>query len=284
MKGDLKMKAKSIFAASLLVAGAAFADTTTVDTEYVLGVLPVAVTNETIVAIPWIEAGGASAGIAVTNLIKTATLAVGDILYWYDPSANKGNGSYYTWKVSESAGVKYWENVLMATEGLTVAAGADNASLLRGQAAFLKRTDSCVTTNIYVVGQYTNAVANTITTTIAAKKDTNIPSYTLLAPPYAEMLGSHAGYIDLNDSSIDWGSPTLDDAIIVGIKYVTFKEKTVGVQDKYVWGTDSESKSGWGKYNGTTFTRSAEVPVGKGLWYVSYRTSPGEVNWFKSAQ
>lgn len=275
------MKAKSIFAVSLLVAGAAFADTTTVETEYVLGVLPIAVTNETIVAIPWIEPGGASNGIAVTNLIKTATLVEGDTLYWYDPSDKK----YYTWCVAETGGVKYWNNVQVVTDSLTVEAGAADASLMRGQAAFLKRvTANCATTNIYVVGQYTNAVANTITTAIAARNGMNDPSYTLLAPPYAEKLGSTSGYIDLNDSSIDWGSPTLDDAIIVGVKYVTFKGNTVGVQDKYVWGTDSESKSGWGKYNGTTFTRSAEVPVGKGLWYVSYRTTEGQVNWFKSAE
>lgn len=275
------MKAKSIFAASLLVAGAAFADTTTVDTEYVLGVLPVAVTNETIVAIPWIEAGGGSSSIAVTNLIKTSTLAVGDTLYWYDT----GTGKYHSWSVVEGS-PNYWGSVKIVSDlGEDAVIAATQTVLNRGQAVFLKRPNNCVSTNVYVVGQYTNAVANAITTTIAAKKEgANNPSYTLLAPPYAETLGSHAGYIDLNDSSIDWGSPTLDDAIIVGVKYVTFKEKTVGVQDKYVWGTDSESKSGWGKYNGTTFTRSAEVPVGKGLWYVSYRTSAGKVIWNKAAE
>ena len=272
MKGDLKMKVKSIFAISLLAAGAAFADTTEVDTEYVLGVLPIAVTNETIVAIPWIEPGGASNGIAVTNLIKTATLVVGDTLYWYNPS----DETYYTWCVAETGGVKYWNNVQVATDTLTVAAGAADASLMRGQAAFLKRvTANCATTNIYVVGQYTNAVANTITTTIAAKKGTNSPSYTLLAPPYAEKLGEETGYIDLNNSAIDWGSPAKDDAIIVGIKYVEFGNKQIGVQDRYVW------NSGWGKYSGTTFTRSAKVPVGKGLWYESYRANAGTVTWNK---
>ena len=37
------MKAKYIFAASLLVAGAAFADTTEVETSYVVGVFPWAI-------------------------------------------------------------------------------------------------------------------------------------------------------------------------------------------------------------------------------------------------
>ena len=267
------MKVKSIFAVSLLAAGAAFADTTEVDTEYVLGVMPVSVGNEAIIAIPWVESGAGIDGIAVTNLIKTANLDVDDTLYWYDPSVN--GGTYYSWQVVQTDGVKYWSSVSVVTENFTSAAGADNASLKRGEAVFLKRATNSDATNVYVVGQYTNAVANTITTTIAAKKGTNSPSYTLLAPPYAEKLGEETGYIDLNNSAIDWGSPAKDDAIIVGIKYVEFGNKQIGVQDRYVW------NSGWGKYSGTTFTRSAKVPVGKGLWYESYRANAGTVTWNK---
>lgn len=269
------MKAKSIFAASLLAAGAAFADTTEVDTSYVVGVLPVSVGNEAIIAIPWIESGAGIDGIAVTNLIKTANLAVGDTLYWYNPSVD--GGTYYSWQVEQTEGVKYWSSVRVATGNLTVAAGADNASLKRGEAVFLKRATG-EATNVYVVGQYTNAVANAITTTIAAKKAVNSPSYTLLAPPYAEKLGEETGYIDLNNSAIDWGSPAKDDAIIVGIKYVEFGNKQIGVQDRYVW------NSGWGKYSGTSFTKDAKVPVGKGLWYESYRDSAGTVIWNKAAE
>ena len=268
------MKAKYIFAASLLAAGAAFADTTEVDTEYVLGVMPVSVGNEAIIAIPWIESGAGIDGIAVTNLIKTANLAVGDTLYWYNPSVD--GGTYYSWQVVQTDGVKYWSSVRVATEDLTVAAGADNASLKRGEAVFLKRA-SGEATNVYVVGQYTNTVSTT--TAIAARKDVGVPSYTLLAPPYTDTLGSTAGYIDLNNSAINWDSPSVNDAIIVGIKQVTLGDTKVGVQDKYVWGSSDGETYVWGRYKGLTFTPGAKVPVGTGLWYVSYRTTAGTVIW-----
>ena len=272
------MKAKSIFAATLLVAGAAFADSTEVTTEYVLGVMPVSVTNETIIAIPWIEPGGASTGVAVTNLIKTATLEVGDLLYWYNPAANDNAGAYYAWEVVKPGDVKYWKAVTDVQKGsVTIQLSADVSALERGQALFLKRANDCVTTNAYVVGQYTNIVSTT--TAIAARKDVGVPSYTLLAPPYTDKLGSDTGYIDLNNSAIYWDSPSVNDAIIVGIKQVTLGDTKVGVQDKYVWGSSDGENYVWGRYKGLTFTPGAKVPVGTGLWYVSYRTTAGTVIW-----
>lgn len=268
------MKAKSIFAATLLVAGAAFADSTTVETDYVLGVLPVAATNETIVAIPWIEPGGASTGVAVTNLIKTATLDVGDRLYWY----NTDDGKYSVWTVAIEGGVKYWngEPTVGDTGELDVVQGT-NAVLNCGQALFLKRASN-VSTNVYVVGQYTNVTGRT--TAIKAKNGTN-PTYTLLAPPYAEKLGDEAGYIDLNSSSINWGNANRADVIIVGLKTITLEDTsaTGNIQDTFERGKNGSGEWKWGTYSKGVFTPTAKVPVGKGFWYKSYRSEDGTVTW-----
>lgn len=263
------MKAKYIFAASLLAAGAAFADTTEVDTEYVIGVMPVSVGNETIIAIPWVESGGGSDGIAVTNLIKTSTLAVGDTLYWYDTNT----GKYHSWRVA-SGSPNYWESVQVVDDGSRVGTDAVIAAtqtvLNRGQALFLKRATNSEATNVYVVGQYTNAVANTRVTAIKARVSETVPSYTLLAPPYESTLGSYAGYVDLNSASIDWGNVNRGDVIIIGIKN--------GRQDVFVRGKIN-SVFYWGTYSGSEFTAEAKVPVGTGFWYKSYRKEDGAVTW-----
>lgn len=178
MKGGLEMKAKSIFAASLLVAGAAFADTTEVDTSYVVGVLPVEMSagqQDIVLNIPWVEPGSSGEGIAVTNLVKTANLQNNDSLVWYD-----GSG-YQAWKISgktnENAG--YWVPAqIISADKVTTAVSATKTDLVRGQALVLHRqgTDAI---NLYVMGQYTNSTVNTA----IAGGTYKTPKYTLIAPP-----------------------------------------------------------------------------------------------------
>ena len=69
---------KSIFAASLLIAGVAMADSTTVETSYVIGVFPLAISaGETTINVPWVESGTGE-DVAASNLVKTAGLQLGD--------------------------------------------------------------------------------------------------------------------------------------------------------------------------------------------------------------
>lgn len=166
------MKIKTIFAASLLATGVAFADTAAVDAECVIGVLPVALAagqQEIILNIPWIEAGQSSEGVAVTNLVKTAGLADDDTLLWYDGS------DYQSWRIVDNAWVP---TATVKAGSLPSATAATATELTRGQALILNR-EGTTATNIYVVGQY---AAGSGSSTIA-KGTPNAPVYTLIAPP-----------------------------------------------------------------------------------------------------
>lgn len=238
------MKVKSIFAVSLLAAGAAFADTTEVETSYVMGIFPLTVGKQAIINIPWIEAGAdasdASATIAVTNLIKTATLKAGDQLFYYD-----GSG-YKAWYVEgEDDAVKVWKPYTEATvETVSVGAMGDLKVLQRGRALILNRAASYSdnsTTNVYIVGQYTSAAASAISV--------GGSGYTLLAPPVVT---------NVNLVAYNWSGAHDGDQLIVG------------VTNRYI------RKNGeWGKrtYNASTYEWSFEVketitlPAGTGLFY-----------------
>lgn len=238
------MKAKYIFAVSLLAAGAAFADTTEVETSYVMGVFPLTVGKQAIINIPWIEAGAdassASATIAVTNLIKTATLKQGDQLFYYDGSGYK---AWYVDGADDS--LKVWKPYSEATTsgGVSVGTPGDLRVLERGRALILNRAASYSdnsTTNVYIVGQYTSAAAPTISIG---------NGYTLLAPPVVT---------NVNLVAYNWSGAHNGDQLIVG------------VTNRYI-----RKNGAWGqrKYDASTYAWSFEeketitLPAGTGLFY-----------------
>ena len=241
------MKIKTIFAASLLATGVAFADTAAVDTEYVIGVLPVALAKdqqEIILNIPWIEAGQSSEGVAVTNLVKTAGLAENDSLLWYDTA----NSKYQSWRIVNNA----WKpTATVKSRSLPLAISATTNSLNRGQALILNRTGT-VATNIYVVGQYATGSGSS---TIAAGTP-NAPVYTLIAPP------------------------SVDSATVLSAKLTS---AVAGDEGTFLKGDQIKSYSFNGKNWGTTsldenqtpprpvFTTASEgdmtLPAGTGLYY-----------------
>ena len=251
------MKIKTIFAASLLATGVAFADTAAVDTEYVIGVLPVALgvgQTEIILNIPWIEAGQSSEGVAVTNLVKTAGLAENDSLLWYDTA----NSKYQSWRIVNNA----WKpTATVKSRSLPLAISATTNSLNRGQALILNRTGT-VATNIYVVGQYTKTTATA--PTIATGEPTH-PVYTLIAPP------NTTDPVNLKNA---FTAPAEGDS-------VTFMKGGVITSYFYV-------NSGWKAvtYNNTTHREvytdvdddDMILPVGTGLYYKSCGTAP-TVSW-----
>lgn len=251
------MKLKTVFAASLLVGGVAFAEDIT--TGYTVGVLPLTLTSkETVICVPWIESGQTSEGVAVANFIKTAGLPINTELYWYDPNNQL---QYRWWKIEVENGP--W----VACDGTYGQIDPKLKTLNRGDAVILVLPDAAsYNQTVYVVGQCASGDA---TTTIAAGTKA-APAYTLMAPPFTSTIGNTPGKISLNNDAIDWTQyVSADDEIIVGIKYITIEGTPIGIPDKYVWGTDSSDSTlvGWGKYSGMTFTYGAEVSVGRGFWY-----------------
>ena len=240
------MKAKSIFAVSLLSACAAFADTTTVETTYTVGVFPLQVGKETIINIPWVESGNADndESIAVTNIIKTATLAEGDHLYYYDTT----NGKYLGWDLSASG---VWEPVTTVTTNGLVEIGipADKKTLTRGGALVLDREVSSVsaaTTNIYIVGQVSH---NAASVSISA-------GYTLIAPPIV------SGSMDL--ATLTWSGASNGDELIFS------------VLEKYTWNGLNWTRKVYDSstrtysdvtYDGTTDANKINLSAGRGIFY-----------------
>ena len=248
------MKLKTVFAASLLVGGVAFADSTEVTTEYTIGVLPLNITTtETIIAIPWVEAGGTDNGVAVANLIKTAGLTAGvngDMLYWYDTS----EGKYAAWYINN--------NEWTPLDGDDAPVLPNDTVLLRGQAALLKLTTTPKT--VYVIGQYFNGDTDTIT---IAKGTSEAPKATLIAPP-------RTSAVTLNDNCT-WNNVGANDWIVVsagdGGSVKTFIYKNGN------WGVETSSLA-----DGVGFDTTATIPAGCGAFYMS-RTDEGPaptVKWF----
>lgn len=251
------MKAKTLFAASLLIAAAAFA--TEVNTEYVLGVFPLSVGKEAIINIPWVEAGSSADGttIAVENIIKTANLSAGDQLYYYD------NGSYQAWAVQTGAGgVKEWAPASIASVGgVAASAGAAAKTLARGRALILNRVASYAEDpiTIYVVGQNSSATLGSITIS---------PGYTLLAPVAVSGDTNLAGYA--------WtGAANGDQLILGGTNRYTYKDGA--------WGRNT--------YDKETFTwefspaATISLPAGSGVYYYRKGSEGFTFDWsLKAAQ
>lgn len=253
------MKTKTVFAASLLLTGAAFAEATTVDSSYILGVMPLQVSGkEVIINIPWIESGKLDNAVAVSNLVKTAGLAVGDSLLWYDTSSS----GYQGWHIESDNGTNRWvasTTVNMSGESKTVSAGS--VELRRGQALILSRASSDATT-IYIIGQDGSGVETSAVTISAGT--TASPSYTLFAPPSVSVQAVN---------SINWN---ITDPTTVANDYILLSD---GSQLRYRESTSGSGSYAWIKYsygvNGALIKDTAPtIPAGTGAWYVSKGGAP----------
>lgn len=263
------MKTKTVFAASLLLAGAAFADATTVDSSYVLGVMPVKADgkSQVILSIPWVAEGGTNT-IAVTNLVKTAGLTAGteneddsgDKLTWYDTTEKK----YQQWRVVSGGEDKpgYWTPVTVTDDTDSYATPAENTALLRGQAVVLTRTATGEDLNkpIYVIGQV--GASGSVTNVIAAAESESVPKYTLIAPPVAS-----GAVFDLNTANLFTGTIHKNDEITTDV--------VNGMPVKFVRNADN---TGWRYVNDLNGT-SAKVPAGRGFWYKRCDTDPLSITW-----
>lgn len=256
------MKTKTVFAASLLLTGAAFATATTVDSSYVLGVMPVTANgkSQVILSIPWVAEGGTNT-IAVTNLVKTAGLTAGtenddngDTLTWYDTTKNK----YQQWRVVSGGEGKpgYWKPVTEVSDTESKDTSAEDAALLRGQAVVLTRTatgeDEDLNKPIYVIGQVgTNA---TTSTTISGS------SWQLLAPPSASTSEVDFNTVASVHGKSDWAD-CVNDTIVVDAMNGLFLQYTCfdlgnDKSPRYVWAASRYARD-----------KAAKIPAGRGFWY-----------------
>lgn len=254
------MKTKMVFAASLLLAGAAFAEPTTVTTDYVLGVMPLTVSGkEAIINIPWIESGKTENTVAVSNLVKTAGLATGDSLLWY----NTNNHRYEGWHIETVDGTNRWvASTTVLTNGVSATVDAGSTELRRGQALILSRASSDATT-IYIIGQDGSGVETSAVTIIAGT--TASPSYTLFAPP---------SVYGLPVNSIKWN---ITDPTTVANDYILLSDGSS--QLRYRKATSDSQTYSWIKYyygdNGALMKdTSPTIPAGTGAWYVSKGGAP----------
>lgn len=243
------MKIKTVFAASLLATGVAFADTAAVDAECVIGVLPVSISGkEVILSIPWIEAGQSSGGVAVANLVKTAGLAEGDSLLWYDTTEEE----YQGWHIEAINGTNQWvaSATVLPTEIATVDVGT--TALNRGQAILLSRA-SAASTTIYIVGGVPSTTASSITMVENG--------YTLFAPPTVS---------DTGINSLTWTKATIDPN-----DYIILAD---GTQVKYDASEEEWIAYSYDEYGRIVSNDTPTIPVGTGAWYVSKGGSP-TVSW-----
>jgi len=257
---------KSIVVVVLLATGWAFADTTEIPTDGVLGVLPVSAPDKTevILSVPWVAVGNGG-DIAVSNLVKTTGFTYGTDgvkLDLYDPDKDKGEGGYWSWNLvsNETDNVVYWDDAN--------GKNPDVQCIKRGMALFLTRKEADTNNTIYIIGQ----VGSTATVTNVIKGATNdggklVPSYTLIAPPCV----TDNGYIGLNDSTvvtfiggIDDGDEVTSD--MIGQLPYRYVRKTVEGQKKWVF-----------LYNKTS--TKAKVSNGRGFWYKRCSAEDLKVVW-----
>lgn len=261
------MKVHSALAASLVLAIAASSAAADVACEGVIGVLPVVSSGaDTIVAVPWLASGVGDSSISVSNIVQTANLAEGDLLYWYD-AANK---NYQMWMLTngeDRVSVPYWQSVSkVSSSGVTVTPASDALRLARGSALLLHRQNPSANGGVfYLSGQVASAGASSPVSTVAASP-AGAPAdvYTLIAPP-------NAAATDLNSIS-SWNDSCANDKIYISAN-------TALTYENGSWGltTYNAATRQW-----TRNTSAATVPAGQGVWYVRGKENAGSdltVTW-----
>lgn len=259
----MKLIAKKLVCAVGLALGVLAAGAETkVSGGNIVGLLRVdSVATNTIVAVPWVACSAEGSAIAVSNLVKTANLTAGDMLYALDAAGN----SFNAWQlVSGAGGVLGWAAV-KKVEMTGVATETDSAAattLARGAAILLVRQHP-EAGHFFLCGQYAAAAAST---TITAGT-VSTPRYHLVASPRAAAVG-------LN--TLTWSDVDAADRI-----YVTRADGTT-VELHY------QSKDGKWCYNDLRlvdhFYENVSVPyetaitAGTGFWYASCGGTP-TINW-----
>ena len=249
-----------VLSVAVFAASVCFADE--ISSCNVLGILPVTSSaRRTIVAVPWCAMSAADdAAIQVSNLVKTANLAAGDLLHYVN-----SDGKYNTWRLAEgTGGVKYWASVNEAGEQqLGASPASDVTTVSRGNAIVLIRNGADLTKPFYLYGQV--GTAATVSSTIASGS-ASAPAYTLIAPP-------KPGAWNVNSAT--WADVGENDRIFVyGNGGITIELVWNG--GKWCYLKDVFKEVGGQKIR-TGVEKVAyedDISAGQGAWYVSYGGSP----------
>ena len=249
------MKFGMLLSLPLVVAASALASD--VPSQNVVGILRVdSSAKRTVVAVPWAGCSQNGSAIKVTDVIKTANLAEGDMLHVLD--ATKTN--YNTWELKAGqGGVLVWTpvNQISKEGGSTKTPTAEDVTISRGDAIVLIRNNpgDC----FYLYGQYDSTSASS---TVQAGTS-SAPCYNLIAP---------SGTSDVLFSSIriSSGTPADADRILVPQAngyYAELKYDGTWKSRQFV-----TSETGIGSYEWVAY--SGKIPAGTGVWYVSYGGAP----------
>lgn len=257
---------KSVFIAALLLAGGAFADSTEVTTDCVVGVLPVNVPAdrlEIILSVPWVEPGGGDA-IAVSNFVKTASLTPGiagtTTLALYDPDTSDFAGWNLVSNLVDGVYVNHWDEA--------GSYGSDEPVAKQGDAIILGFTNATTkASTVYLVGQV--GTRGIITNTIAKASSETSPTFTLLAPPCGRTTP-----IDLNDV---FASENIVEGCSIDPKDEITVDIISGLPARYI---RKEVDSAWKwvfVYTGSA--ENAVIPAGRGFWYKRCGTTDLKIKW-----
>ena len=194
--------------------------------------------TNTVVAVSFTDLAS-SGNITISNIVKTANLEVGDILYVFDGS------SYESYTLQASGGVKYWDktaNYSLGSSGLTASEGtaASMATLAVGQGLWLVRGpnwDGNAFT-FYIYGK----PANETTVSVSAGQN-------LIGNPTASPV-----------------SPTVDGAT-TGDQVRIPQNYTFPVT--YTWNGTSWRYTDPGTRQKVSVANLPIIPAGTGFWYVA---------------
>ena len=261
------MKKNAFLVASAVVCASASLFADNVQGDNVFGVLPVlSKAADTIVAVPWCACSAADdQPIAISNIVKTANLTVGDKVYVLSGSGN--STVYNTWELVEGAGnVLYWQSVTTATASeVKPSQSADAATAARGTAIRLHRqnpTNGVDAVAFYLFGQV--GTQSEITTTIA-NGTSQAPAYTLIAPPGADSVN-----LLLNSQLTNCSN---GDEIVVrganGANKAYFYESS-----EAKWKTVSRTFPGGVETLETNAVNNITLQAGLGAWYISRGAAP----------
>lgn len=265
--------------AALALAPLSYVQAEAVNSSNVFGLMPVSsLTKRTIVAVPWCECStNDNENIAISNIVKTANLTVGDTL-----NALSTNGvTLNTWTLAADAdGVKYWQSqkqvVQSGSSSDTIS--ADQASAARGTAIMLIRqcpfTVEGTTTNavpFYLYGQ----VATTAATSAVVAGTATTPVYNLIAAP-----ATNAQYLAGTSKNVTMtGTPEATDRIFIeqpvnsGKGVNNYAKSLKYVDGKWCyWKMTVKDGAPIAEYAWVEYTDA--IPAGVGVWYVSYGGSP----------
>ncbi len=189
--------------------------------------------TNTVIGVPWVSATGSA--VSLSNLVSTATLSAGDVVYLYEGT---------TWKAYKLSAAKVWEPyTTVGVGGVEGAPSADNKTLARGTGMIIQRASA--DDAIYLCGRL----------------DTTTPSATAIAASSTVFFGNPLTTVK-----------TISSEGANGDKIVVLKNgggSTIYEKKNDVWGTyvETTTTTTRGTKKTQTWTPGCTLAPGMGAWY-----------------